>query len=444
MTPMPAAHRLVLVIVVILIVSAVAVLGLRAGGAEIGLGPIRTPTSQPSALSAASPSPAPSVGTSASPDASVPGEDDLQAILAEIEEQVSAIRGLEAADIGPAEIITRTQLADELIVLFDEQYPTEEREADNVTLRALGLLEPDQDVAELQLELLGDSVLGFYDKIDKRMVVVSDAGLDVEARITYAHEYTHALQDAAFGLDSLETDAVGEDDRGLARTALIEGDATVTMLSWMLQHLSQGEILEYFESVELPDTSGIPSWMVAQLAFPYEAGLNWATALAGGDPTNPDFTAVDAAYDEPPDSTEQIIDIDKWESREPPVAVDLPDLAAALGEGWEEVDATPIGQASIQIMLEYLGVSPPDATAASEGWGGDRAVIARGPNDAFAAAWRLAWDSTDDADEFLAAYETVVQGLDFPASVTELPNGEVLVAHASSEALLTQTVDVAD
>ena len=39
------------------------------------------------------------------------------------------------------------------------------------------------------------------------MVVVTDAGLTAEARVTYAHEYTHALQDAAFGIDSLDLDA---------------------------------------------------------------------------------------------------------------------------------------------------------------------------------------------------------------------------------------------
>ena len=444
MAPMPAAHRLVFAVVSILIVAAVAVLGLRAGGAEIGLGPVGTPTAEPSASLVASPSLEPSVGASASPDASAPSEAELQATLEEIQDQVMAIRGLEEADIGPAEIITREQLGDELLQLFDEQYPLEEREADNISLRALGLLEPDQDVVELQLELLGDSVLGFYDKIDKRMVVVSDAGLDVEARITYAHEYTHALQDAAFGLDSLETDVAGEDDRGLARTALIEGDATVTMLSWMLQHLDQGEILEYFESAELPDTSGIPSWMVAQLAFPYEGGLNWATALAGGDPTTPDFTEIDAAYGEPPDSTEQIIQLDAWESREAPIEVVVPNLAAALGEGWEEVDATPIGQATINIMLEYLGVPLANATDAADGWGGDRALIATGPGDAFAVAWIVAWDTADDAAQFLDAYETVIGSLDFPASVTELPSGEILVAHASTDDLLAQTVDAAN
>ncbi|MGH2381806.1 MAG: hypothetical protein ACRDG7_11370 [Candidatus Limnocylindria bacterium] len=441
---MPAAHRVVLILVSILIVAAVAVLGLRAGGAEIGLGPEASPTTGPSASSGASPSVEPSVAATASLEASIPSEAEAQAILDEIEEQVIAIRGLTEAEIGPAEIISREELAEELLQLFHEEYPLEERERDNIALRALGLLAPDQDIAELQLELLGDQVLGFYDDVEKRMVVVSDAGLDVEARITYAHEYTHALQDAAFGLDSLETDAAGEDDRGLARTALIEGDATVTMLSWMLQHLSQGEILEYFETVEIPDTSAIPSWMVAQLAFPYDAGLTWSTALAGGDPLNPEFAEIDAAYDEPPESTEQIIDLEAWESRETPDAVQVPDLAAALGDGWDEVDATPVGQATINIMLEYFGVSLADAQEASDGWGGDRAVIVTGPDDAFAVAWRLAWDSPTDADEFLAAYGTVVDGLDFPASVTELLNGEILVVHASTDELLAQTVAAAD
>ena len=441
MARMSAAHRMVLVLVAVIVLAGVAILGLNLAGTGIGL--------QPDASGSQSPQPVetePSAEASAdpSPEPSIPTDAEAQAILAEIQDEVIAIRGLEAADIGPAEIISRDELAVELEKLFDEEYPPEERERDNIELRALGLLEADQDVAELQLQLLGDQVLGFYDDVEKRMVVVSDAGLDVEARITYAHEYTHALQDAAFGLDSLQTDAVGEDDRGLARTSLIEGDATITMVTWMLQNLSQSEILEYFAGAEVPDTSGIPSWMVAQLAFPYDAGLTWTTALAGGDPTSPDYTDVDAAFADPPDSTEQVMELDKWEAREAPDVVEVPDLAAALGDGWEEVDSTPIGQATIGIMLEYFGIPVADARAAGAGWGGDRAVVATGPDDAFAVAWRLAWDSPGDAAEFLTAYETVVDGLEFPASVTELTNGEILVAHASTEELLQQTIDAAD
>ena len=365
-------------------------------------------------------------------------------MLAEIEDQVVAIRGLEAADIEPPDIITRAELGAELGQLFEEDYPPEEQRRDNLALRALGLLEPDQDVADLQLDLLGDQVLGFYDDDEKRMVVVSDAGLDVEARITYAHEYTHALQYSSFDVDSFQMDAAGEDDRGLARLSLLEGDATVTMLAWMFRHLTPQEIQEYTLGAEIPDMSGIPSWMVDQLAFPYNEGLNWALQLAGGDPSNPDFTEIDAAYAEPPASTEQIVDLEKWESRESPRVVEVPDLAAVLGDGWEEVDDTPVGQASIGIMLQYLGVGFEEARDAAQGWGGDRAVIVSGPDDAFAVAWRLAWDSAGDATEFADAYQVVVDGLGFAASVTELPNGEVLVVHASDDELHDQTVDAAN
>jgi hypothetical protein len=440
MARMPPGHRLVSVLVAILVVAAIVFLGLRATGAGIGLGPDPSPTSEPTPSASAPPS----AESSPSAEPSLPTEAETQAILAEIERQVIAIRGLPAADIPPADIITRDELVVELRELFDAQYPQEERERDNVALRAFGLLEPDEDVAELQLQLLGDQVLGFYNKNEERMVVVSDAGLDVEARITYAHEYTHALQHAAFGPDAVDPNIPGEDDQSLAKLSLIEGDATATMLAWMLRHLTQEEILEYFAGAELPDTTGIPSWMVDQSLFPYDAGLTWTTALAGGDPTNPDFTEVDAAHGNLPDSTEQILELDKWEAREAPDEVVLPDLAAALGEGWEEVESTPIGQGSINIMLEFFGVPVVESQEAGKGWGGDRAVVVQGPDDAFALAWRLSWDSPADALEFQAAYETVVDALDFPASVTHLSTGQILVAHASTEDLLRQTVDAAD
>ena len=431
---MSGLQRLAAVIVAVLVIAGVAVIALNVGRDETGIA--ASPSASPTAPSSSEASVTPSASMEASPD-----EDDTLAVLREIEEQVIDIRGLPAADIGPPEIITRAELADELEQLFEEEYPPEEQERDNVALRALGLLEPGQDVAELQLQLLSDQVLGFYDDVEKRMVVVSDAGLDAEARLTYAHEYTHALQDAAFGLDSLQTDEVGEDDRALARTAMIEGDAVVTMVAWAFAHLTPEELME-LGTRPSPDTSGIPSWMVEQLQFPYNEGALWAGELTIN-PTQPDFSAINAAFGDPPGSTEQIIDVASWPDGDEPIPVDRVDLAAALGDGWTEVDATPIGQATIEIMLAYLGVERGLATEAADGWGGDTAVIASGPDDAFAVAWRLAWDSTPDAVEFVDAYETAIDALDFPATVELLPDGEVLVVHASSDELLDDTLAAA-
>ena len=122
----------------------------------------------------------------------------------------------------------------------------------------------------------------------------------------------------------------------------------------------------------------------------------------------PDFSEVDAAYADPPDSTEQIIAIEKWNAREEPIPITLPDLAATLGEGWDEADSSPVGQATIAIILEYHGIVAVDADAAAAGWGGDRAAVVTGPDDQFALVWRLAWDGPQDATEFVDAYETVI------------------------------------
>lgn len=440
---MSAPQRAVAIAVAILVIAGAGLLALAFADGRIGLGPDApaSPTTLPSAAASSSPSrPPPSADPTAS---DVPADADVLAAIAEIEAQVIAIRGLEAADIGPPDLITRAELPAELQRLFDEQYPPDERERDNRTLRAFGLLGPDEDVAELQLRLLGDQVLGFYDTVEERMVVVTDAGLDPAAKLTYAHEYTHALQDAAFAPEHFTAEGLGDDDRQLAMTTLTEGDATVTMLAWAFEHLTQEELLEIGTGTELPDTTGIPSWMVNQLQFPYSAGQVWIGTLARN-PLAPDFTAVDAVYADPPQSTEQTMHLDRWESREAPIPVEAPDLAGILGDEWEVIDETPVGEASIGIFLEHFGIDRRVATAAAAGWGGDRAAVAYGPDEAFALAWRLAWDSPEDATEFADAYGAVAATLPFPAAVRSLSGTEVLVVHASTDDLLKQVADRAD
>jgi hypothetical protein len=433
---MSALGRLVVIGVAVLSVVAAVVVALTvADGDAVGQ------TSPPPSVSASS---GPGGSNEPSPSAapSDPDDEETLAILQDIEEQVVAIRGLPAAEIGAPELITRDQLPAELERILEEEYPPEEQERDNISLRALGLLDKDQDVAQLQLQLLGDQVLGFYDDTRQRMVVVTDAGLDANAKLTYAHEYTHALQDAAFDLDTLQTDTPGEDDRGLARTALIEGDATVAMLAWAFDNLTPEELME-IGSTPPPSTEGIPTWMVDQLQFPYTDGLTWATALAGN-PARPRFDDLDAAFDAPPDSTEQIIHIAKWDPRETPDPIDELDLAAGMGDGWSEVDATPMGEETIRTILAFHGLARTVANEAGAGWAGDRAVIATGPNDAFAVSWRSVWDSPADAGQFADAYRDITGSLPFPAAVVEGSDGSVLVVHASSQDLLQRAMDASN
>ena len=414
-------RRFVAVLVVLLFVVGVALLTLSAMGADVAMGPFASAPPSPTAL----PTPLPSASR------------EPQAVFAEIEQQVRAQRLLPAPDIGPAEVIGRDELAAELRAMFDADYPQARRDADNVALRALGLLEDGQDFAELQIQLLSDQVIGFYNQDQRRMVVVTDAGVDAQARMTYAHEYTHALQDGAFGIDTLGTDAVGEDDRNLAHLSLLEGDASLVMVLWAIQHDPAG--LGEVASGPVPDMSGIPDWMVAQLSFPYTAGANFVANLY----QNGGFDAVDAAYDDPPDSTEQILHTDKYVAGEAPVQVADTDVAAALGAGWTNVPSTTLGEGLISIWLQHLGADTADADNAARGWGGDRASAATNLDGEVALVLRLAFDSRTQADEFEAAYDDLVEALPLAGRVTRTGDLEVSVVQATDPAQLDALADAA-
>ena len=188
------------------------------------------------------------------------------------------------------------------------------------------------------------------------MVVVTDAGLTSEAKVTYAHEYTHALQDAAFGIDSMDLDADDDDDGAFARLGLVEGDATTAMVLWAIENLTAEDMLGISQT-PLPDTTGVPAWMVSQLEFPYVAGTEF-TASCTPTAASP---AVDEAWADPPRSTEQVLHFAAYTEDERPidvVEVD-PDIRAL---GVDIVGETTLGEAMTAIWLGAFGVDPSDAT----------------------------------------------------------------------------------
>ncbi len=421
MQPMsPASRRLAAIAVLLLSLSIVAVLGLRGMGYEIGIGPFASATP---VLPTATPAPS-------GPAASL----DPLTVFGQIETQVQDLRGLPAAHIGAPQILTRAEVARVLPGLLEPAL-------DNITLRALGLLTANQDIVVLTDTLYTAQVLGYYDFQGKRMVIVSDAGLTPAAEITYAHEYTHALQDTAFDSGAAHDRVTGQRDRELALLGLEEGDATTAMVLWAIGHLSSSQ-LQGITQTPLPDMSGIPAWMVRLLEFPYVSGAQFVGQLyaSGG------WDAVNAAYRDPPSSTEQVLHPDAYINHHDPIPVAPLDLGSALGFScknvscpliqWGPATDTTLGEEWMAIWLEGIGVDPKVASMAAAGWGGDHLTVARAVDGRWALGWRIAWDTPLDATEFEKAYAGVEPKLPFANLMIHVSDRETVVIQASSATVL--------
>ena len=124
---------------------------------------------------------------------------------------------------------------------FRKDNPEELVKGTETLYKELGLLPQDASLEQLYLEMLTSQVAGLYDDETKQMYVVSkDGAVGPVEEITYAHEFTHALQDQRFDLSKVVGKDTDQSDRTMARSALVEGDATLLMSLWAQRFLTAG------------------------------------------------------------------------------------------------------------------------------------------------------------------------------------------------------------
>jgi hypothetical protein len=338
---------------------------------------------------------------------------DPAGVYAAIESQVQQLRGLAARSPVDPKLLDAATLRRNLAVAFARDNPPDTVLANQRLFELMGLLPVGSSLMDLYLRLLGSQVAGYYDPRTKELYVVSKSGaIGPTEQVTFAHEFTHALQDQNFGLQNLHIDTIGQGDASLADLAVAEGDATLLMSLWARAHLSPVELLQMVTEANDPGQAKVlaemPEILKQTLFFPYLSGLQlvMAARAAGG------WAAVDALYATPPASTEQVLHPDKLASREVPIKVSFPvDLANRLGSGWSTDIEDTLGEFQLRVWLEAAGRVPAEtATAAAAGWGGDRVALVR-DGDRLGAVLDTRWDSPGDAAEFAAAAQTTLDKL---------------------------------
>ena len=354
---------------------------------------------------AASPTPSPTPEVT-DPSACPPLDAELRSQMAEIESQVIQLRGLLPSESVSRSLLTSDQLRERVIQDFLGDYAHEDALQDVRLLSLLGLIEPGIDLWQLYADLLTEQIAGFYDTETDGMIVVCGSGFGGVERLTFAHEYTHALQDQTYDIrDGLQynNDACDTDsERCFAIQALIEGDATLLQEQWLRTFAGdedRSDLLEFFADFDMPVFDNAPPYIQSELTFPYFWGLHFVRSLylEGG------WAAVDTAYQNPPLSSEQILHPERY-PKDSPVTLVSPNLADELNSGWEKTVHDVFGEWATRMVLnEYLPID--QASLAAEGWGGDLLLFFYQEEDGVEALVLITqWDTMRDAHEFSAAF----------------------------------------
>jgi hypothetical protein len=399
----------------ILAVLALAVVGELCAGVWI----VRDISQQPEiVLQAPETSPAPPTGTptptSPLPPTSTPPqptptstrvftrEEINQPTLSGIADEVIAWRELPPLAEVDLQFLTLAELKERFAQHYAEEYTPQDIEKMRQAYVTLGLLDEDFDLAATLVDMQAESIAGFYTPEEKKLYLISETELvETEQKITFAHEYTHALQDQHFGLARL-IDVEGNSDRVLAARSLAEGDATLLMAIYAYENVTQAEWewLAYQSShLEEGKMKTAPPALGQVSLFPYTYGTQFVLSLflEGG------WSAVNQAYSSPPQSTEQVMHLDKYRGRDEPQSVALPDLATILGEGWEQLDRDVMGELVTMLYLDEQ-LDTRQAAQAAGGWDGDAYAILRNAQGQRLFVVRSVWDSDAEAQEFSATF----------------------------------------
>ncbi len=318
--------------------------------------------------------------------------------------------------------MTREQVNKMLREKTPDDPTDEETRADGEAGALVGLLPSGTHLESASMQLIDNQVAAFYDFRRKEMVVIEGglteaiegamerAGMrDMIGYMILAHEYTHALQDQHFDLGASLKKLRYDTDRELALRSVCEGDATLAGWDYMLGGMDDRtmKMLETHVAdatkAYTGKTNGVPAALTAAFVFPYTDGLRFVIAAyrRGG------WSAVDALYRNPPQSTQQIMEPERYFDH-PTLPVDI-DLSGyqPLMKDWHKIEDDRYGELGLQLILQRgLGMHSPDVNLARQ-WAGDQMAIL-GKGKAITVLWIVAFRDAGSTTRFQAAYAKVL------------------------------------
>ena len=337
--------------------------------------------------------------------------EDREQIFREIATSLQVLQditGLQAKKRIAYDLITRDKVNQFLKDRVKESVKPEELRAEEITLKKLGFVPPDFDLAKSTVDLLTEQAAAFYDYRRKKLFL-TDWAPSAMQRSALVHELAHALADQNFRLERFISQAGKSDDSGLARMAVMEGQATWLMTEALARGAGQSlatnpELLEAASGAaeigagQFPVFNSVPRYLRETLIFPYTAGSRFQQAV---------FRKIgQAAFAEvfrrPPDTSQQILHPAKYFDHVEPNTLLFP--ALSLGKGYKELAEGMLGELDHAILLRQFGTAK-QAEAIAPHWKAGRYSLMENRSQArIVLRYVSEWDSPETARDFFRFY----------------------------------------
>jgi hypothetical protein len=354
-------------------------------------------------------------------------DEQVDLLMTKVKGSITAIRGLEFTEPIKRGIKNRDELKEYFRNIIQSEMPDEKMYAAQKALVKLGFIPPGLDLKNSLIELYTEQVVGVYDWRVGTLYLIKEVPIEMQEMVM-VHEMTHALQDIHFNLKSLPLGRKDNDDLAMATLAVIEGEALIVMIDYMLNPTGvESPPLPNMDSLLQNTTdfgggdvfSDAPLWIQKNVLFPYLEGFTFVQEVKKED----GWKALDKCYTALPQSTEQILHPEKYlNEKDSPTTVSLPRLSEFLGDGWAFLDENVMGEFNVDLLfLQHLAQDNYNSKFAN-GWDGDLMQIYENKElKKVCIAWLTTWDTDDDAKEFFEGYSNIVQKKYTERSVSTAP-----------------------
>ncbi len=322
---------------------------------------------------------------------------------------------------------SRDEIHDYLIKSMKQDKDDAKDYADQKVMEDLGLLPKGYPLDKEMLSLLTEQIAGLYDSKGKEFFI-ADWTSPEDQRVIMAHELTHALEDQHFHVEKWEDAGKPNDDAVLARDAVLEGSATISMVDYLLRDTGKTtrDLPDFDPGDMVGDVNDSPEFAKAPLVirdemlFPYTAGANFVLTLLKSWNGWPDIHKI---FDTPPLSTAQIMHPDLYLHGVAPVKETMPPLAKILPKEWKQLDENVMGEFGFYSIFKQF-LSDDRATDLSSAWAGDRySILEHQPDKQSLLVMRIALKSDADAARFFGGYsETLEMKDDMRTNLVRRPN----------------------